>query len=353
MRSVPEEPERPVRPGANAATNRRSGITGYARTPAVVVTAVVAAAAIVVGVVLWLVLRGGSEANPPHRAPATAASIRRLNAFASSLRHPLYWAGSQPRFTYELSQTKDGRVYVRYLPQGVKLGDPTPNYLTVGTYPQRNAFETLRATAKKQGVRTIHLAGGGLAFQDTSHPTSVYLAYPDSDFQVEVFDPSPARARRLVASGQIKPVGAPPQTTAGSKAASVQQLKALAVTLGHAIYWVGAQPSDTYEVTRTRDGSIYIRYLPPGVRVGDRRSNYLTIGTYLQKRAFEILKATAARNRVGTMKLDNGGVAFLDKNHPTSVYIAYPGHDLQIEVYDPAPGRARQLVMSGQVAPVR
>jgi hypothetical protein len=181
----------------------------------------------------------------------------------------------------------------------------------------------------------------------------VYLAYPDSDFQVEVFDPSPARARRLVESGQIKPVGAPPQTTAGSNAASVQQLKALAVTLGHAIYWVGAQPSDTYEVTRTRNGSIYIRYLPPGVRVGDRRSNYLTIGTYPQKGAFEILKATAARNHVGTMKLENGGVAFLDKNHPTSVYIAYPGPDLQIEVYDPAPGRASQLVMSGQVAPVR
>ncbi len=202
-------------------------------------------------------------------------------------------------------------------------------------------------------MQTIHLARGGLAFQYKSRPTSVYLAYPESDYQIEVFDPSPARAVQLVVSGQVKPVGAPPQTSAGSKAASVQQLKALAVTLGHPIYWAGAQPGDTYELTKTRSGSVYIRYLPQGVRVGVQRPDYLTIGTYPQKRALALLKATAAKNGVATMMLDGDGLAFVDKKHPTSVYVAYPNVDVQVEVYDPIRGRARQLVASGQIAPVR
>jgi hypothetical protein len=299
-------------------------------------------------------LRGGSEeSKPSQRAPAAAVSIQRLNAFASSVGHPIYWAGSQPRFTYELSRTKDGRVYIRYLPPGVKLGNRNPNYLTVGTYPQRHAFATVRAIAKKQGATLIHLAGGGLAFQYKSRPTSVYLAYPGADYQIEVFDPSPTRALQLVVSGQVKPVGAPPRTPAGSTAASVQQLKALAVALGHPIYWAGPQSDYTYELTRTRDGSVYIRYLPPGVPVGDRRPAYLTIATYPQKDALEILEATAAKNHVPTMKLHNGGLAFVDKKHPTSIYLAFPKLDLQVEVADPARARARRLVTSGQIAPVR
>lgn len=322
--------------------------------PAFLVAAALALV-IAVGVGVWALAsdEDESESSTPRRAPAKAASIRALNAVASSVRHPVYWAGSQPRFTYELSRTKDGRIYIRYLPPGVKLGDRKPNYLTVGTYPQRRAFATLRATAKKQKARTISLVGGGLAFQDRNRPTSVYLAYPGLEYQIEVFDPSPARARELVTSGQIKPMGAPPRTPAGSAAASVQQLKALAVKLGHPIYWAGVEPNDTYELTRTKDGSVYIRYLPQGISVGDRRPNYLTIGTYPQKGALEILKATAAKNQVATINVDNGGLAFVDRKHPTSVYIAYPNADFQIEVYDPAPGRARQLVTSGQITPVR
>jgi hypothetical protein len=34
-------------------------------------------------------------------------------------------------------------------------------------------------------------------------PTSVYFAFPDSPYLVEVFDPSPRRARQLVRSGQV------------------------------------------------------------------------------------------------------------------------------------------------------
>jgi hypothetical protein len=343
VRRVPYGPEHPAGRGARA---RPSAVD---RRLILIAGAILLAA---VGVGLWLLLRS-DKTKPANQAPATAASIERLNRFASSTGHPIYWAGSQPTFTYELSRTKDGRVYIRYLPPGVKPGDSRPKYLAIGTYPQRHAFATLRATAKKQGAQMIHLAGGGLAFQYKSRPTSVYLAYPGSNYQIEVFDPSPRRALELVVSGQVKAVGAPPQTPTGSNAASVQQLKSLAVTLGHPIYWAGVHRGATYELTQTRNGSVYVRYLPGGVAVGDRRADYLTIGTYPQNAAFELLKSTAARNHVPTSRLPEGGLALVDKNHPTSVYVAFPRVDLQIEVYDPAPGRARKLVASGQITPVR
>lgn len=37
-------------------------------------------------------------------------------------------------------------------------------------------------------------------------PTSVYFARPDQDFQVEVYDPHPGEALRLIKSGAIEPV---------------------------------------------------------------------------------------------------------------------------------------------------
>jgi len=329
---------------------RRRGVADYVRRP-VFLGGLAVGLAIVLGLVLWLALRGGGG-KPASRAAPSAASIQRLQAVASSVGHPVYWAGPQPSYTYELSRTKDGRLYVRYLPPGVKLGSSSSNYLTIGTYPQRNAFSTLQATAKTQGARTIQLPADGLAFQYKRRPTSVYLAYPGSDYQIEVFDPSPARALRLVTSGAVRPLVAAP-TVAASRAASVRQLRSLAASLAHPIFWVGARTGDTYELTRTKDGSVYVRYLPRGVRVGDRTHRYLTIGTYPHSNAFAALKATAAKNRVPTIALDNGGLAFVDRKSPTSVYVAYPDLDLQVEVFDPVPRRALELVRAGRVGPVR
>src|SRR5215472_2310686 len=40
------------------------------------------------------------------------------------------------------------------------------------------------------------------------------------------------------------------------------QLTQLAASLGHPIFWLGGRSGDTYEMVRTHNGSIYIRYLP-------------------------------------------------------------------------------------------
>jgi hypothetical protein len=149
---------------------------------------------------------GGSSKKPGSRSAAVAATVADLKNLQSSLRHPIYWAGAKARYTYELTQTSGGSVYVRYLPSGVKVGDPRPAFLTVGTYPQAGAYKNVVTASKRRGARKLRLANGGLAIQNASRPTSVYMAYPNSGLLIEVYDPSAKSARALVRSGRVRPL---------------------------------------------------------------------------------------------------------------------------------------------------
>ena len=137
---------------------------------------------------------------------ARAVTKKGLAAFASGATSPVYWAGPSAGTTYELSRTKQGNTYVRYLGRGTKVGSAQPSE-TIGTYPVEHAFALTSALARKAGSIRVPVSHGGIAFYNASHPTSVYLAYPGEDVQVEVYDPSPARAHTLVATGAIKQVG--------------------------------------------------------------------------------------------------------------------------------------------------
>jgi hypothetical protein len=133
-----------------------------------------------------------------------AATLADLRSLAARLGHPIYWAGPKPGFTYESSTTTSGRVFIRYLPPGAKVGDPRPLYVTVATYPFPGAFAALAAAA--QHAPRIKLAHGGIAVVDTADPKSIHLAFPSSAYQIEVYDPSPSSGRKLVASGAVAPV---------------------------------------------------------------------------------------------------------------------------------------------------
>src|SRR6185436_9224801 len=77
---------------------------------------------------------GGAAPTPP-----TNASESDLKKASTRLGQPIYWAGPAAGSTYELSQTSNGRVFVRYLPAGVAVDDPKP-FRTVATYPLTSAF---------------------------------------------------------------------------------------------------------------------------------------------------------------------------------------------------------------------
>ena len=80
---------------------------------------------------------------------------------------------------------------------------------------------------------------------------------------------------------------------------------------------------------------------------------YLTIGTYPVSHAFIVTSTLAAKSGSEPIDIGKDGVAFSSHKSPESVFLAHRGSNVQIEVYDPAPGRARDLVTSGQVTAVR
>jgi hypothetical protein len=192
------------------AVNQRSA-PPWARNPRVRIGAVVAVA-LLVGFVVCLLVRGGgsgssteSTATGPAVGPV-AASQGRLRSLSIDEGHPIYWVGPTANTTYELTRTSSGRIFIRYLPNGVPVGIDKADYTIVGTYPVPNATGVLQGLAKKSGEQQLSVPGGGIAVYSTSQPTNVYVAYPGSNLQVEVFDPSAERARRIVTSGQVVPV---------------------------------------------------------------------------------------------------------------------------------------------------
>jgi hypothetical protein len=161
----------------------------------------------IAGLLVWLFLFR-SDATPvavPGEGPVatTAADLAQMS---ERLRQPIYWAGPVDGGELELTVTGTRRTFVRYLTNGAEVGDPSPEFLTVGTYPALDGYRDLRAFARANDARTRRIAGGALAVIVPDAPTSVFLAYPDQDLQLEVYDPHPGRALELVTSGAVRAV---------------------------------------------------------------------------------------------------------------------------------------------------
>jgi hypothetical protein len=330
-------------PVSSGTTRRRTQI----RVGAVLALAAVAA------FVIWLLVRG-DDGKTQKQSPSNARAVseQTLRGLRSTLGRPIYWAGPRSGTTYELTQTKGGRVFIRYLPKGVEVGTSKP-YLTVATYRVKNAIAATERAARQSGSVRVQARDGAVAFYRRSRPTNVYLAFPESGAQIEVFAPSGKEAQRLVSRHRIQALRA---TTAAHAmrvtpvATSPDKLKKLAAARGRPIYWAGTRGGTTYELTNVPGGRIFIRYLPRGVQVGATKP-YLTVATYPWARAFADTRAAANRSNAVKVPI-KGGIAFYTKARPTSVYVAFPGVDEQMEVFHPSAQSAPALVASGQIRPV-
>ena len=127
-----------------------------------------------------------------------------MKKLQAALKHPFYWAGPKQGYTYEVTQRRDGTIFVRYLPRGVRVGDPRGAFLIIVTYPYANALLALKRVENGKG---IPVPRGGLALVHQGYRESVHLAYPHVNYQIEVYDPLPRVARQVAASGQVRPIG--------------------------------------------------------------------------------------------------------------------------------------------------
>jgi hypothetical protein len=129
-------------------------------------------------------------------------------------------------------------------------------------------------------------------------------------------------------------------------------LEELEASDGRPVYWAGERPPDRLAVKEEPEGSVYLRYLPPGVEAGDPEQRFLTVGTYPVTDAVAALERTAASAGTEVEPGPGGAVVLRNPSSRGSVYLAYPGADIQIEVYDPVPGRSLRLIRSGAIEPV-
>jgi hypothetical protein len=202
--------------------NRRYRLFAHSTRRTIAEVAVVIAA-VVVGVIIGASLERTHSSTDPTSAqnqaptrPATPtpntgivakASAQTLADLSKTLGRPVYWSGPRPNFTYELTLASNAqRIYVRYLPPGVPLGSPKPDYLSIGTYSVRGAAAALRARAAQPGGVVLKLPHGAVGYYSTARPTSVYIAYPNSNEQIEVYDPAAGVALRTAESGVVRPV---------------------------------------------------------------------------------------------------------------------------------------------------
>lgn len=106
----------------------------------------------------------------------------------------VYWAGPVDGAKYTLSAPAEGQVYLRYLPNGDGLDDTKPNYVVIATYTTTDAFSATQAAGNQSNGVTFVNTEGAAVYYNKDVPTNVYVAYPNLNYQIEVFSPIAATA---------------------------------------------------------------------------------------------------------------------------------------------------------------
>jgi hypothetical protein len=86
------------------------------------------------------------------------------------------------------------------------LGGIGRSFKVLGTYRVPDAYAVLARQGRRRGGHLRRAAGGGIVVWSDQRPQSVYLAFPRTDLQVEIYDTSAARARRLAVTGAVEPI---------------------------------------------------------------------------------------------------------------------------------------------------
>jgi hypothetical protein len=141
--------------------------------------------------------------------------------------------------------------------------------------------------------------------------------------------------------------------TGEPEAVTATQLADFAAEQGQPVYWLGPRRDESYELTDSASGRVYIRYLTGDAEAGDERAKFVTVATYPADNGVAALRK-AAHEQPGAKlgKTDDGAVLLIDPTSPDNAHLAYRGANRQIEVFSPVPGEALRLAARGEVQPV-
>ena len=95
--------------------------------------------AALVAVIVIALLGGGDDKVSLTPGEPQIVSASQLEGFADGADHAVYWVGEIDETEFELTETDNGRVFVRYVPSGTVSGHGSGEYLTVASYPLEDA----------------------------------------------------------------------------------------------------------------------------------------------------------------------------------------------------------------------
>lgn len=120
--------------------------------------------------------------------------------------------------------------------------------------------------------------------------------------------------------------------------------------VGYPVYWAGPRLGVEYEVS-LHQGRTYVRYLPKGEKAESKKP-FLTVGSYKDQNALAGVHESGQKPGAVLVRIHGGGTAYAESADATNAYLAFPGVNTQIEVFDPKAGEALRLIRSGAIVPV-
>ena len=130
---------------------------------------------------------------------------------------------------------------------------------------------------------------------------------------------------------------------AGKVALTESELSAAVKKIGVTAYWAGPVKGAKYTLSVPSDGQAYIRYLPNGEGLTDTNPNYVVIATYATTNAFEATQSAGNQTNGITFVNTDGAAVYYNKTTATNVYLAYPGKNFQIKIFDPIAKTALEI----------
>lgn len=131
--------------------------------------------------------------------------------------------------------------------------------------------------------------------------------------------------------------------TSGGVCLTESELKAIIRDNDIQAYWTGPIEDATYSLNSSTAGQVFVRYVPKGEACDDVRPNFRVIATYEEADAFATTESAGTTADGVSLLNTDGSIVYFNKNVPTNIYVAYPGINYQIEIYDPDPKEAVSL----------
>jgi hypothetical protein len=140
---------------------------------------------------------------------------------------------------------------------------------------------------------------------------------------------------------------------AGKVALTQPQLESLVAQESITVYWAGPRPGYLYSIDTTAKSRVYLQYIQADSNSKNVIANSRIIATYFTKDGFGRTVSAATRTGNTGFRNPNGSVVFYAKNRATDIYLAFPGKEVQVEIFDPLAGQALSLaVLQDQITEI-